>query len=230
MNREKVNKFFSRIPLHAIILFTLLVWIVPTVGLLITSFRSSQAINSTGWWTALAPQVANPSYDTYCAACHGADGKTLPAADLTDPEIIGKVPRSLQLLAVLGRDINGQPHMGELPLPSSQEAADIAVALKQMAGGEGPAARFTASNYVDALVGYRGTRTYAQDCADGTQSPDLTCTSRDFLNPRGMGRAFINSLIVTIPATILPILFAAFAGYAFAWFNFKGRFALSPSW
>ena len=39
-----------------------------------------------------------------------------------------------------------------------------------------------------------------------------------------MGRAFINSLIVTIPATILPILFAAFAGYAFAWLDFKGRF------
>ena len=30
-----------------------------------------------------------------------------------------------------------------------------------------------------------------------------------------MGRAFINSLIVTIPATIIPILIAAFAAYAF---------------
>jgi len=31
---------------------------------------------------------------------------------------------------------------------------------------------------------------------------------------------------MTIPATILPILFAAFAGYAFAWLDFKGRFLL----
>ncbi|MEJ2396685.1 MAG: carbohydrate ABC transporter permease, partial [Gammaproteobacteria bacterium] len=45
----------------------------------------------------------------------------------------------------------------------------------------------------------------------------------DLLNPRGMGRAFINSLIVTIPATILPILVAAFAGYAFSWLDFRGR-------
>jgi alpha-glucoside transport system permease protein len=41
-----------------------------------------------------------------------------------------------------------------------------------------------------------------------------------------MGRAFLNSLIVTIPATILPILFAAFAGYAFSWLDFRGRYTL----
>jgi alpha-glucoside transport system permease protein len=41
-----------------------------------------------------------------------------------------------------------------------------------------------------------------------------------------MGLAFVNSLLVTIPATILPILLAAFAGYAFAWLHFKGRFLI----
>ncbi len=41
-----------------------------------------------------------------------------------------------------------------------------------------------------------------------------------------MGQAFVNSLIVTIPATILPILFAAFAGYAFSWLDLRGRFTL----
>jgi alpha-glucoside transport system permease protein len=41
-----------------------------------------------------------------------------------------------------------------------------------------------------------------------------------------MGRAFLDSLIVTVPATILPILFAAFAAYAFSWFHFRGRTGL----
>jgi alpha-glucoside transport system permease protein len=41
-----------------------------------------------------------------------------------------------------------------------------------------------------------------------------------------MGSAFLNSLAVAIPSTILPILFAAFAAYAFAWTHFPGRFAL----
>ena len=39
----------------------------------------------------------------------------------------------------------------------------------------------------------------------------------------GMGNAFINSLVVTIPATVIPITAAAFAAYAFAWMEFPGR-------
>ena len=35
--------------------------------------------------------------------------------------------------------------------------------------------------------------------------------------------AFVNSLFITIPATIIPILVAAFAAYAFAWMSFPGR-------
>jgi alpha-glucoside transport system permease protein len=43
------------------------------------------------------------------------------------------------------------------------------------------------------------------------------------LNNAGMGNAFLNSVIVTIPATVIPITIAAFAAYAFAWIPFRGR-------
>ncbi|MGB3713200.1 MAG: carbohydrate ABC transporter permease [Candidatus Promineifilaceae bacterium] len=43
------------------------------------------------------------------------------------------------------------------------------------------------------------------------------------LTADGMGNAFINSLIITIPATVIPITIAAFAAYAFAWMKFRGR-------
>jgi len=39
----------------------------------------------------------------------------------------------------------------------------------------------------------------------------------------GMGNAFINSLVVAIPATVIPITIAAFAAYAFSWMDFRGR-------
>ena len=35
--------------------------------------------------------------------------------------------------------------------------------------------------------------------------------------------ALINSIAITIPATVFPMVFAAFAAYALAWINFKGR-------
>jgi len=36
-------------------------------------------------------------------------------------------------------------------------------------------------------------------------------------------RAFLNSVTVTIPAVVIPILIAAFAAYGFAWVDFPGR-------
>ena len=38
-----------------------------------------------------------------------------------------------------------------------------------------------------------------------------------------MGTAFVNSLAITIPATVIPILIAAFAAYAFSFMRFPGR-------
>ena len=39
----------------------------------------------------------------------------------------------------------------------------------------------------------------------------------------GMGQAFINSVVITVPATILPIVIGAWAAYAFAWLKFPLR-------
>jgi alpha-glucoside transport system permease protein len=174
-----------------------------------------------------SPAAAAGEYGQYCGECHGAEGNAIPTADLSDPELANRFRRSLQILAMLRREAEeGGPH-SEVPLPSPQEAANIAEQIQQLASGEPAAAtsRFTINNYVDALVGYRGSATYVQDCEDGSDTV-YTCTPSDYFNPRGMGRAFINSLLVTIPASILPILFAAFAGYAFAWLDFHGRYIL----
>ncbi len=43
------------------------------------------------------------------------------------------------------------------------------------------------------------------------------------IQAQGLGRAFLNSLIISIPATLLPIAVGSFAAYAFAWMKFPGR-------
>jgi len=225
MNRDRINRVLNRVPTHAIIIFTMAIWIIPTIGLFVTSLRPLQDINTTGWWTVLSGPRGSAQYSSSCAACHGTDGKAIPQADLTNPAVVQPFSRSLQLEADLKKQINGKPHLVDKPLPSIQDIADISAYLKRISGQDS-SSTFTLDNYVDAIVGYRGTATYRSDCAKGTQATDLHCNLSDVLNPRGMGRAFINSLIVTIPATFLPILFAAFAGYAFAWLDFKGRFFL----
>jgi alpha-glucoside transport system permease protein len=43
------------------------------------------------------------------------------------------------------------------------------------------------------------------------------------ISTNNMGQSFINSLFIAIPATVIPIMIAAFAAYAFAWMEFPGR-------
>jgi alpha-glucoside transport system permease protein len=49
---------------------------------------------------------------------------------------------------------------------------------------------------------------------------------RDALDTGGFGNALLNSLAVTIPATVIPITIAAFAAYAFSWMEFRGRYVM----
>lgn len=46
---------------------------------------------------------------------------------------------------------------------------------------------------------------------------------REVLDANGLGTAFLNTFVVSIPATVLPIVAASFAAYAFAWMRFRGR-------
>jgi alpha-glucoside transport system permease protein len=56
------------------------------------------------------------------------------------------------------------------------------------------------------------------------QSAQLTVQNyQHVLTSDGLGIAFLNSLIVTIPSVVIPLTLAAFAAYAFAWMQFPGR-------
>ncbi|HDQ14017.1 MAG TPA: carbohydrate ABC transporter permease [Sediminispirochaeta sp.] len=69
---------------------------------------------------------------------------------------------------------------------------------------------FTAVNYSEVLGG----ADYSYTTSTGN-----TVTIRG----RNLNTAFLNSLTVTIPAVVIPILIAAFAAYGFAWLEFPGR-------
>ena len=46
---------------------------------------------------------------------------------------------------------------------------------------------------------------------------------KNVLESEGFGNAFLNSIAVAVPATVIPITIAAFAAYAFSWMEFRGR-------
>jgi alpha-glucoside transport system permease protein len=238
MNVGRLVRFLKRIPLHVIVIALVVLWLIPTLGVFVTSFRSREAVRTSGWWTVFSrpPVPSQAEYQAACASCHGADGRLIPEADLSDPAVVGDYTRTNNLLKMLREGINGQPHVEDaewralIEDPSrTREALERLAPVSQhlgvlSGGGSGVDYGLTANNWIDALVGYKGTTTYQQECATGvSESAKFKCDASDLLNREGMARAFLNSLVVTIPATILPILLAAFAAYAFAWLDFRGR-------
>jgi alpha-glucoside transport system permease protein len=70
----------------------------------------------------------------------------------------------------------------------------------------------------------RAIRVVARRCSHPFEPNQWTIANyQTVLATDGMGDAFINSLIVTIPSVAIPITIAAFAAYAFAWVPFRGR-------
>ena len=229
----RLNRFFNRLPVHLAVIIMCLLWVIPTLGLFITSFRTRQAVNDSGWWTVFSPApkaVGLPEYTQYCASCHGADGNAIPAANLSDPNLVNQYPSAASLLVMLRQPVNGKPHLSSPVLPTAPRDAlntltPIVTYLQTLSGQNKPTGQFTLSSYVDALVGYKGTQNYLSDCKNQVPSilVQFNCNISDLANPAGMGAAFINTVIVAVPVTILVIVFAALAAYAFAWLDFKGR-------
>ncbi len=142
----------KKLPVHFILIGLCIVWLVPTLGLLITSFRPVQAINSSGWWTIFAKPKGYEEYQTYCSSCHGEDGSTIPTADLSNPELVQNYRRSFSLLPSLTRQINEQPHMGDIPVPDETQTAAIIAYMKRLSGLD-TSSTFTLDNYIDAFTG-----------------------------------------------------------------------------
>jgi alpha-glucoside transport system permease protein len=110
---RKRGRGWSRILLHAVVVGLMILWVVPTLGLFVNSFRPASEVSSSGWWNAL-----------------------LPPWD------------------------------------------------------------FTLANYERVIAS------------------------------NNLGDSFVNSLLITIPSTVIPVMVAAFAAYAFAWMSFPYRNAI----
>src|SRR5258708_37403829 len=87
---ERVQLWQSRLPKHLILITICLIWIVPTVGLLVTSFRPYQDVVESGWWTVLQPPKGSIAFTQSCSSCHGNDGRLIGGGVLANPRLIPK--------------------------------------------------------------------------------------------------------------------------------------------
>jgi alpha-glucoside transport system permease protein len=198
----------SRTILHLVVLAIVVIWTVPTAGILISSLRDKNLISSSGWWTAVSSSERSVTLRLKTPADQvEKDGKFVIEGNLFEGDAAAeKAPISKFALGT--RD--------------PREGSDIGAAFPV---GEGQTLTINADgSYVlssaTKLEGDRGQRVSVLK----TVPPSFTTENYGtVLNAEGIGRSFLNSLTVTIPATIIPILIAAFAAYALAWMQLPAR-------
>jgi alpha-glucoside transport system permease protein len=204
MNPLSLKKIsFAKILNSTGLLVLVLLWILPTVGLLVSSFRDKDQLALTGWWTALSTAERNEFRRTGIPEDqYERDGKYVISGKLLEPG--GKIIQtfSTNFRKLTANTAGETATFTDGSLFTLQENGDYewisAVPFKHK----------------------RGKRIFYVAKVPPTFSLD---NYREVLASEGVGQSFINTLKVTIPATVIPIMIASFAAYAFAWMKFPGR-------
>ncbi len=53
---SRLNRLFHRLPTHLAVVVMCIMWLIPTLGLFITSFRPREDVRTSGWWTVFLPR------------------------------------------------------------------------------------------------------------------------------------------------------------------------------
>lgn len=190
--QSQQSQLISDILINGSLLFLVLLWTIPTIGLLVSSFRQREDILSTGWWKVF-PHPEWKTVETLASPRGVSRDQPVDIAGVTatfDEFRNGVVaPDGRRLIWI------GNLRAGRVEVQSQDWAVNW---------------DFSLENYRNVLTGQR----FEVRNSDGSTRVE---------EGTDLGGAFLNSLAVSIPSTIIPILIAAFAGYGFAWINFPGR-------
>jgi alpha-glucoside transport system permease protein len=195
----------SRFALHLAVIVIVALWTLPTAGLLVSSLRDKDQIAVSGWWTALTTSEQN------------AAGRLKGKADAIERD--GK-------FVISGDLFEGAENKGVIKAFGTrvqQPGAYAAGTTAELDNGQTLTVNADGSYELVSPTAFdndRGSRVFYVTSVP----PKFTVENyKTVLFSEGIGRSFLNSLTVTIPATIIPILIAAFAAYALAWMKLPMR-------
>jgi alpha-glucoside transport system permease protein len=195
----------ARLFVHFAVLLIVIIWLVPTLGIFVTALRDKDQITVSGWWTAFVG-----SSQTTAVRLAGADKQQQDGAGYVISGSVFGDAGSLGKVTAFGVKVQ-DPAAFKAGVPT--DLGDGETLLINTDGGYKYSKN---ASFGDA----RPRRIYVSVASP----PQFTIQNfKTVLTGEGIGQSFINSLTVTIPATIIPILIAAFAAYALAWMEFPGR-------
>ena len=193
-----------RLIVHISVLFVVLLWLLPTLGILVSSLRDKDQITVSGWWTAF-------SSSSQTEAVRLADPST-QKQDGANYVIAGNVFENGSKGKISAFGVRVQE-------PSAFDAGQTA----DLGDGEALIVNDDGSYQYTKNASFEGSRAKRVYLAVASPPVFTLDNYRTVLFSEGIGQSFVNSLTVAIPATVIPILIAAFAAYALSWMKFSGR-------
>lgn len=192
MRSDKREDRLRQFVINGVLLLLVLIWTIPTLGLLISSFRTRFDIQTSGWWEIFPHKewVLVEEFD-------------IPEG--TDPDGVMNIAGATGTFDEFREGIKTEDGR-QIIWSGNKRLGTIRINEKKWILFP----EFTLDNYKQVMIG--------KDFTIGTADGGTLTVKGDNLT-----RAFLNSVTVTIPGTIIPILIAAFAAYGFAWMNFPGR-------
>lgn len=187
----------NTILVNGILALIVIIWSVPTFGLFVSSFRNRFDIQTSGWWNIFPHR----EWETVSTID--------PREQNLDPDSVMSVEGVQGTFEQLREGISSPDGNTRVTWVGNKRLGRIEVQKRVWT----VTWDFTLDNYKQILT----PSSYEIIKADGTT---------ETVPGQNMTQAFLNSLAVAIPSTIIPILIAAFAAYGFAWMKFPGRRAL----
>ncbi|MGL1920283.1 MAG: carbohydrate ABC transporter permease [Hyphomicrobiales bacterium] len=180
-----------------------LLWTIPTIGLLVSSVRDKDQLTSSGWWTSLTNVERNLVVRSEAPETQILDGDTY----ILKGNLFGEEGGTVTAFGWRSQD------------PTAFMPNEVVSMRKDQTMMVATNGDYIITSPIE-FTGSRGKRLFVTSI----EAPKFTLANYDeVLFSEGLGRSFLNTMTVTIPATIIPILIAAFAAYALAWMEFPGR-------
>ncbi|MBT3390576.1 MAG: carbohydrate ABC transporter permease [Chloroflexi bacterium] len=186
------KRLVSDIIVNGVLLLIVLVWTIPTLGLLVSSFRTRFDIQTSGWWWILPHR-------------EWVTVEEMQPDDNLDPDGIMEISGVSGTFEEFREGVKAADGT-KVTWVGNKRLATIQIQERKWV----MRTDFTMENYGQVLAG----KAYEIQSSDGSIK---TVQGDNFTG------SFLNSLTIAIPATVIPILIAAFAAYGFAWMSFPGR-------
>jgi len=199
-----VKKKFSSIISQLILLIFVIVWIIPTFGLFVTSFRDKDLLSISGWWTSLITNDVNEIYRTQNKEAQIIENDVYVIKANIFNE---KTRKKITSFGITSKNIN---EFSINEIATYKDGSKIKV--------------FENGDYIwtsqNPFKNKKGKRIFIT----ASSPPAFTLENyKEVLMKEGVGQAFLNTLTVAIPSTIIPLVICSFFAYSLSWMRFFGR-------